>query len=121
MRLPARLNSDHVCRCFHLTARNGANAKQFAAWSGLEPQDCACEVQRLLSEVQHTTHWPKLKALVKSIDSPSTIIASCKSIQALKMPGKSCFASNSKLSAMRLNIPARSAQGDGGSFNIGNL
>ena len=45
-------------------------------------------VRGLLSEVSKATGWAKVKSLLKTLDQPTVIIASCKCIQALQTLGR---------------------------------
>lgn len=68
-----------------LWPRNGTNAKQFGAWSGVSAEKAAALVRgHLEAAVQR---FPQVSRLLKDVDQPTVIIASCKAMQALRSFG----------------------------------
>lgn len=60
----------------------------FGTWSGLNAADGKQLVINHLQSVAEATQWKKVKRLLKDVDTPVVVIASCKAIQALQTLGQ---------------------------------
>ena len=60
----------------------------FGTWSGFNATDGTQQVVNHLQQVAEAAQWKKVKQLLKHVDTPVVVIASCKAIQALQTLGQ---------------------------------